>query len=515
MKPALIRLSGIFILALSLATNASGSEFHSLFDGKSLDGWNAKDMTYWSVTDGAITAESTTDHPGKKNQFLVWQLGDVDDFVLRLKFKIDGPPNANSGIQFRSVIKEEGHAVGYQADIDKQGNWLGSVYDEHTSRKALAKRGQRLEIDNKGERTLTDIGDAAELFKKFNSDGWNDYQITAKGSKIQIHVNGALFSEVIDHQSSERDFSGKLALQLHSGPPLKVQFKDIKLKRLPLAEDRKKVVFLAGNPSHAPGDHEHNAGSWLLAKCLNDTVSDKIQANVYFNNGWPADPSAFDNANAIVIYCDGGGRHLALPKLKELDAMMDKGIGLGCLHYGVEVPKGEPGDAFLDMIGGYFETHFSVNPHWIGDFKKLPDHPVTNGVKPYKIQDEWYYHMRFRPGMKGVTPILSARPPEETRTARWGYHHGGNEHVAAAKGQDEVVMWTSENNNGSRGFGFTGGHHHKNWGDENHRKVVLNAILWVAKQEVPKNGVESIVTSEDLATGLDDKPARKPKKKKK
>ena len=94
---------------------------------------------------------------------------------------------------------------------------------------------------------------------------------------------------------------------------------------------------------------------------------------------------------------------------------MDKGVGLVCLHYAVEVPKGEPGDKFLDWLGGYYETGYSTNPHWTAEIKSLPEHPITRGVKPFAISDEWYFNIRFRPEMKGVTPILVAKPDDETR----------------------------------------------------------------------------------------------------
>ena len=170
---------------------------------------------------------------------------------------------------------------------------------------------------------------------------------------------------------------------------------------------------------------------------------------------------------------------------------MDQGVGLVCLHYGVETPKGKTGDAFLEWMGGYFEAHYSVNPHWDGEFKAFPDHPISNGVKPFKINDEWYFHMRFRPQMKGVTPILSAHPPKSTMSRGDGAH-SGNPHVRAAMARGEIqhVAWAStrEGNDG-RGFGFTGGHVHWNWGDANFRKVVLNAIAWTAHADVPTNGV--------------------------
>ena len=87
---------------------------------------------------------------------------------------------------------------------------------------------------------------------------------------------------------------------------------------------------------------------------------------------------------------------------------MKKGIGLACIHYGVEVPKGAPGNYFLKWIGGYFETNWSVNPHWVANFSKLPIHPVASGIGSFSINDEWYYHMRFREAMKGVTDLSIA-----------------------------------------------------------------------------------------------------------
>jgi hypothetical protein len=266
-----------------------------------------------------------------------------------------------------------------------------------------------------------------------------------------------------------------------------------------------KIVLLAGRPSHGPGEHEFNAGCTLLAGQLNKHPG--IQAEVH-RNGWPEDESAFDGAAAIFIFCDGGQGHPAIrpERLKRLGELMDRGIGLGTCHYGVEVPKGEPGEAWLKWTGGYFETFWSVNPHWDADFKTLPEHPITRGVKPFKIRDEWYFHMRFPEGMTGVTPILSAHPPKETLRRPDG-PHSGNPHVRAAieRGDIQHVMWCIERPDGGRGFGFTGAHFHRNWGDDNFRKVVLNALLWIAKVDVPADGVASTVTPEDLRQNLDPK----------
>jgi type 1 glutamine amidotransferase len=271
----------------------------------------------------------------------------------------------------------------------------------------------------------------------------------------------------------------------------------------------KKIVFIAGRPSHGSGEHEYRAGCLLLQKCLSGIPG---VTSVVYGNGWPTEPNAFDGASAIVIFSDGGGGHPAIQgnRLQILGDLMKKGVGLGCIHYAVEVPKDRGGKEFLEWIGGYFETDWSVNPFWEANFTKFPDHPVTRGVKPFKMVDEWYYHMRFQEGMKGVTPILSDLPPASTLNRKDGPHEN-NPYVRQAvltNKEPQVVMWVYERPDGGRGFGFTGGHSHKNWKEENFRKVVLNAILWIAKVEVPPNGVECQLKDEDFTVNLDPKGKR-------
>ena len=275
-----------------------------------------------------------------------------------------------------------------------------------------------------------------------------------------------------------------------------------------LAAD-KKIVFIAGNPSHGPGEHEHRAGCLLFQSCLKDVPG--VTTMVY-SNGWPADPKAFDGAAAVVVYSDGGGGHPLLQgdHLKTLGALMDKGVGLACFHYATEPTLARGQKEFLDWIGGAFEINWSVNPTWPADFKTLPVHPITRGVKPFEIQDEWYFNMRFRDGMKDVTPILTAIPTASTTNRNDGEHEG-NPAVRAlvARGEPVVTAWAAERANGGRGFGFTGGHYHKNWGNDNFRKLGLNAILWVAHVEVPPDGVDSKVTPEELRANLDLKGQRR------
>ncbi len=276
-----------------------------------------------------------------------------------------------------------------------------------------------------------------------------------------------------------------------------------------LAADKpKKLVLIAGTPSHGPGMHEFNAGVQILAKCLKNYPGVELSVNL---SGWPRDESVFDGAAGILIYADGGGGHPAVQKdrLAFLDKMMKKGVGLMCAHYGVEVLKDKGGKEFQDWIGGYYEHEFSCNPLWKPEFKEFPKHPIANGVKPFATEDEWYFNMRFRPEMKGVTGILTATPTDKTRDGPYVYPRGPYKHIQEAKGRAEHMMWAVEREDGGRGVGFTGGHFHSNWKNDEYRKAVLNALVWICKLDVPKDGVESSVSDSDMKAFLDDKGKKK------
>jgi type 1 glutamine amidotransferase len=487
-------------------SGADEAGFKAIFNGQDLTGWEGK-PEFWSVKDGAIVGQTTAENPTRGNTFLIWRDGEVDDFELRLKFRIQG---GNSGVQYRS--KDLGNFVvgGYQADFEAGDKWNGTLYEEK-GRGVLAARGQRVTITPDGNRQQGEpVGDPDELGKVVKKGDWNEYTIIARGNHLIQKINGQLMCEVIDEQAGKRAMSGILALQLHAGPPMTVEFKDIRLKRLKLADGRKKLVMVAGRPSHGPGAHEFNAGVKLLRRCLEESVPKLLVTS--YHSGWPNDPTAFDNADAIFLYMDGGSGHPVIQRnrLAEIDALMRQGVGLACAHYAVEVPKEKGGPEFLQWIGGYFEMYWSVNPHWLMQkehVKLASDHPITRGVEPFAMQDEWYYHMRFREGMEGVTAILSAIPPEVTRQRGDG-PHSGNPHVRARSGMPEVLAWAAERPDGGRGFGFTGGHFHMNWGDDNFRKLVLNALVWVSGLEVPPDGVPSTVTEAQLQENLDPKGRR-------
>lgn len=222
---ALFVCAGLFLASQA----ASAKEAKELFNGKDLTGWDA-DPAVWSVEDGAIVGRTTKDAPLKNNEFLIWKGGDVDDFKLTLKYKIDG---GNSGIQYRSKVLDPSKWIvaGYQADIDSGPTYSGILYEER-ERGILAKRGEKVTIDKEGKSTTEKIGDAAELQKSIHTDDWNDYTIEARNGHFKHTINGKLMSETFDRDPKNRAKSGVLALQVHAGPPMTVKFKDLKLEKL-------------------------------------------------------------------------------------------------------------------------------------------------------------------------------------------------------------------------------------------------------------------------------------------
>lgn len=264
-------------------------------------------------------------------------------------------------------------------------------------------------------------------------------------------------------------------------------------------DDIQKVVLIADAGTHgARGNHEFVAGSILLARELHANYPN-VHAVVHTTKNWPKDVS---HADAIIVALNHGQRAATDP---HIFGAMRKGAGFMAIHFGVEVEKGQAGDNYLQWMGGYFETFYSVNPWWTPEFKEFPDHPIARGVKPFSVKDEWYYHMRFVPDMKGVTPILSAVAPLNT-AGKEPSARGGNAvvHEAVAAGKPQHLAWAYERPDGGRGFGFTGLHQHSNLGNDSFRTVLLNGAAWVTKLEIPKNGVPSKALDNDALEKLMD-----------
>lgn len=247
-----------------------------------------------------------------------------------------------------------------------------------------------------------------------------------------------------------------------------------------------KIVLIAGTPSHDPGEHEYTAGTLLLEKCLNQNRGVKT---VVVRGGWPGDAAVLDDASAIVLYMDGGPWHPILKdaRIDTLNRLVRKGVGLACLHFAIELPQKQGGLQLLSWIGGYYEVPYSQNP--ITDVsltRASPMHTVSRGWKTFQCNDEWYYKIRFQQPNSSV-PLLTALLPKGSSNR-------------------ETVAWLVERPDGGRGFGFTGGHFHKNWGLADQRRLVVNAILWTAKVPIPKTGAKCDITAADLAKNLDRKP---------
>ncbi len=485
--------------------------WETIFDGKTLDKWDGN-PEFWRVEDGTITGQTTAEKPTKGNTFIIWRGGETADFELKLEYKIIG---GNSGIQYRSfeVPNEKWVIGGYQADFEAGDTYSGINYGERF-RGILANRGQETVIGNDHKPTVVkQLGDTKEIQTKIKKEDWNEYHVTAKGFTFTHQINGVVTSICNDEDQKERRAKGVLALQLHAGPPMKVQFRNIKLKTLKpeaaasgaAAKGKKKALLLAGNPSHGFGAHDHLSGCTLLARILNESGLVDAEVHSLKAAGWPSDEK-LASANTVIIYSDGGGGHPFNAHLDQLNALTAKGTGIVCIHYGVEVPKGPSGDKFLDWTGGYFEPNWSVNPHWVAKYNKFPEHPVTRGVKPFSTNDEWYYHMRFRDKMNGVVPILTDLPPDST-LSRGDGPHSGNPAVREAIKNKEVqhMAWATQREDGGRGFGCTGGHNHVNWGSNQFRKLILNAIVWTAGVDVPADGVSpGTVTVKDLLQNHDE-----------
>ena len=278
------------------------------------------------------------------------------------------------------------------------------------------------------------------------------------------------------------------------------------------AQEKAKVVFISGKPSHGPMAHEHRAGNMILADALNRSGLN-VEGVLVPHYGYPEDKSIFDDAATIVVFCTGHKGHVLNPNLDEFDALMKKGVGVVMVHWATEAEKGKPGEKFIEWMGGFCDLDWSVNPHWAPHFKNFPDHPIAHGVKPFSVNDEWYYHMRFVENLEGFTPILTDVPPMKTLVRKDGPRSGNPDvRKAVESGETQHVAWAYQRPGGGRGFGFTGGHNHVSWQDENFRKVVLNAILWTANVEVPENGCPTPeVSDERIKENVDDK---KPKTKK-
>lgn len=214
--------------APAVLRSMQGGEVTTLFDGKTLDGWRGRD-DLWSAEDGTIVGRTSDEKPIKQNTFLILDKEIEGDFEMTLQFKIDG---GNSGIQYHSSVVDEDEFVvsGYQADIDAANQYAGILYEEK-GRGILALRGQNVVIADDGEKKVETFADATALGKGIHPGQWNDYRIVSRGHQLEHFINGAQMIKVTDNQGDKSRNSGVIALQLHQGPAMTVQFQKITLRQ--------------------------------------------------------------------------------------------------------------------------------------------------------------------------------------------------------------------------------------------------------------------------------------------
>jgi len=227
---------GAALIAQTALVSGAEAGFVEIFNGKDLTGWEGNPKL-WSVQDGAITGQTTAENSTKGNTFLIWTNGTVADFELHCSYKLtpgDSKGFANSGIQYRSKVANPANWVvhGYQADMEAGPSYSGILYEEG-GRGILAQRGEKVVVPQDGKKQVVgSVGNAAEIGASIKKGDWNDYVIIAQGNHLQQFINGKQTMDLVDEEEAKRAMSGILALQLHAGPPMMAQFKNIRLKKL-------------------------------------------------------------------------------------------------------------------------------------------------------------------------------------------------------------------------------------------------------------------------------------------
>jgi hypothetical protein len=265
----------------------------------------------------------------------------------------------------------------------------------------------------------------------------------------------------------------------------------------------RQVLFIAGPKSHDRDAHEFTRGAELLAEAINRA---QLPLAAKVSSGWPASDADVAQADVLVIYCDGLEAHVARGHEDALRRRLAAGQALVALHFALE-PSDDDGalrDVLRDALGATFEVGWSVNPVWLLQASPAAAHPAARGVRALAVEDEWYFHLRFREQQRGIEPLLAAMPPAAV-VANDGPRSGNAAvRAALARGEPQVVAWTCVNENGARGFGFTGGHSHRFWYDDAYRRLVLNGIAWAAGVEIPAGGVPLVNPSAPCYQTIDE-----------
>jgi len=272
---------------------------------------------------------------------------------------------------------------------------------------------------------------------------------------------------------------------------------------LEAAEPPKHVLFIAGAKSHAPGAHEFPAGSRLLADALN---ASGLPVSAAVSLGWPADQAALEQADLIVLYSDGLEKHVASGHGAWLRTRMEQGRALAVLHFALEPSEDDPDlrALLLDAIGARFDVGWSVNPIWTLHESPYATHPAARGVGKLNVEDEWYFHLRLGEGATRPRALLSAVPPMDSLGQDGPRSGNAAVRLDLERQVPQLLAWTFLSGQGTRGFGFTGGHFHANWYKDDFRRLVLNGLVWCCGIEVPGGGVASPAPREPIYSTIDE-----------
>ena len=312
-------------------------------------------------------------------------------------------------------------------------------------------------------------------YMKFDQGKEYEFRLRVLEKKLQGWINGEKMIDVniegrrVAMRPGEIEDAVPFGLTTYS---TRSAISEVKVRTIPA--EVKKIVFIAGRKSHGPGEHDYEEGLKILKETIEKQQDLVVDVELHVK-GWVQNENTLEDADTIVVYCDGSDHSvpnhplLVDNRMVTLERQMKRGCGLVCLHYAVFVPSKDAGPKFLQWVGGFFdyETGSAANK-WFSkietkNYQVFPatDHPITKGMKPFEVQEEFYFKMRFPEEKKGWTPVVTFDPEK--------------------KDLQKVVGWAIERPNGGRGFGYTGGHFTKNWQREDVRGLVVNAILWTAK----------------------------------
>ncbi len=424
-------------------------EWRSLFNGRDLSGWK------------------------------------VNDFAGAAEVKVeDGKIIIGSGVALTGLKREQAPIkTNYEVSVDAMKVEGGDFFcgltfpvkDSHATLIVGGWGGSLVGISS------VDGMDASEneftQYLRFENNKWYNIRLRVTDSKIQAWIDN---ERLIDADIRERRISMR-AGEIEDSIPFGLAtyqttaaIKDIKIR--PLPDKVPRVAMIAGKKSHGPGEHDYRKALQLLARELEKRV-EFIDVRVHFD-GWPTDEEAIRDVDTIVFYSDGSDRKeldhplVVSGRMQFLGRILDRGAGFVALHYTLFVPKAKGGDQFLRWLGGYFDYETGDTPNkWFSkietrDYKVLlanPEHPISRGVEPFAMKEEFYFKIKFPEDKKKLTPIATFDPEK--------------------KDWEKVVGWAHERENGGRGFAYTGGHFYKNFEDPNLQRLLLNAILWTAKAE--------------------------------